>query len=50
MVQEKRGRMIRDPGSNPPDNEPWVDRSLTAVELHSLRERLAKMTQAELAG
>jgi hypothetical protein len=40
--------MNRDPRTDPPDNEPWVDRSLTAVELQSLRERLSKMSQAEL--
>jgi hypothetical protein len=39
---------VGDPRSGPPDNEPWVDRSLTALELQSLRERVAKMTQADL--
>jgi hypothetical protein len=41
--------MTRDPRTDPqPASESWVDRSLTALELQSLRERLAKMTQTEL--
>ena len=40
--------MTRDPRTDPqPASESWVDRSLTALELQSLRERLAKMTQTE---
>lgn len=48
MVQEKRGVMTRDPPTDPPDNEPWVDRSMTAVELQALRTRLSTMTEADL--
>jgi hypothetical protein len=40
--------MTRDPRTDPPANEPWVERSLTAEELEALRLRLSKMTQADL--
>jgi hypothetical protein len=40
--------MTPDPRSEPTNNEPWVDRSMTAVELEALRTRLATMTEADL--
>jgi hypothetical protein len=40
--------MTRDPRSDPPANEPWLDRSMTPEELIALRTRLTKMTQADL--
>jgi len=41
--------MTRNPLIDPqPPSEPWKDRSLTAEELAALRDRLSKMTQANL--
>ena len=42
--------MTRDPRTDPLlRSEPWLDRPLTAKELKAARERLSKMTEAEVA-
>ena len=38
----------RDPRTDPPTNEPWLDRPLTAEEMKALRVRLSSMSDAEL--
>ena len=40
--------MTRDPRTNPPPSEPWLDHPLTAEELKALRVRLGEITEAEL--
>ena len=40
--------MTRDPRTDPPPNEPWLDRPLTAEDLKALKVRLSKTTQPEL--
>ena len=40
--------MTRDPRTDLPLNEPWLDRPLTAEQLKALRVRLSGMAQPEV--